>query len=541
MQPIPAKHNPRSSGPRCHLLVLGFLPLVVLIFSLALPGVSQTTRPGFTRTSEQEVVFNSALLHFYANDLTTAAQDFRNVILSNPGDPEAYYYLGLCFLGQDRPSDAVAMLNESLRFDPTIDDVRAARATALVRLRQFDAAKTDLAALGDPQWKGLRDYLEGQMLYQHGEFRAAAEKFDAARKETGINPVAAGFYAGLSYFQLRDLSRGRTVILETPGIDRDAASSAALQQLDAVLAAEQRRSRPWEVQLELAYEYDTNVVLLGSSVQLPSNISRRDDNRFLVAPRGSYSFIRTDRLEAGLETTNYFAFQDNLQNFNIASYQAGPYLNFKLAPNLFASVRYDFNYLTLGYHSFLKRNLVTPQLTLQEPKFGFTSVFYQFEDRQFLQPEVTQPLKRDGDLNVVGVLQGITLPELFKGSGAAELDLSYRFSNQQTRGSDFSGNFNTAGATLVTPLPFWKLKGDIGVNATFENYEHPNSLDAIGRRRDDFEVNTLVGLTKELFRGVTLRVDYSYTDHQSNVRTNTGSKPYQFDRNVLGVRLILSY
>ena len=119
---------------------------------------------------------------------------------------------------------------------------------------------------------------------------------------------------------------------------------------------------------------------------------------------------------------------------------------------------------TLG----LCRNIVTPQITYVEPKFGYTSAYYQFQERQFSDTFTSTAdkdnLDRDGHTNSLGVVQGITLPEIVKGAGAANLELNYRLEDQETRGADFDGIFNEVGATVYTPLPFWKLKADVGVS-----------------------------------------------------------------------------
>src|SRR5205823_9852937 len=109
-----------------------------------------------------------------------------------------------------------------------------------------------------------------------------------------------------------------------------------------------------------------------------------------------------------------------------------------------------------------------------EKNFGYTSGYYQFQTRQF-DGITTPPLNRDGQTNAVGIVQGINLPPIFRDAAPANLELSYRFDLQDTKGSDFDGDFNTLGATLYAPLPFWKLRADVGVAFGLDLYRHPNS------------------------------------------------------------------
>ncbi len=303
--------------------------------------------------------------------------------------------------------------------------------------------------------------------------------------------------------------------------------------------------------------YDSNVIELGNNTTAPNGISGKGDSRIVVQPSGSYSLIHTDKIDAGIEGSGYFAFQFDLNSFDVASYQIGPYINYRVAQDIFASLRYGYNYVTLGHDSYLSRNIVTPQLTFIEPKLGYTSLYYQFQARQFadsfehqfpLPPppsnfDVKDNLDRDGQNHTFGLSQGINLPEIFRGAGNANMEIDYRLTDQEAVGGDYDGLFNQLGATLYTPLPFGKVRGDFGVAYEFDDYRHQNSLDTAFDRHDarkDQQWVLTAGLTRELFKGCSLRVDYSYTTNDSNVRFGD-EKIFSFDRNQVGVRLIYNF
>jgi Tfp pilus assembly protein PilF len=497
----------------------------------------------YSRPAEREIQFQEGLLRYSRGQLQQAEADFRAVIAEDPADAEAHYHLGLSLLDQNLPREAVESFTTSLRLDPTADEVRAARATANIRLRNLDAAREDLAVLEpDPRWRSLVDYLTGQLLYAEGDLEGAARSFARARAAGSTEAEPAGFYEGLTYLRMRELVRARSSFRDAAlGADRDPTVAAAARQLDAVLAEQQRAVRPWEVQITLAYEWDSNVIQISPDIPTPIGISDESDSRILLQPRGSYSFIRTGRLDAGVEASGYFTWHFDLNDFDVASYQAGPYANYRLRDNLYLSARYGFNYIEVGREEFLIRHLITPQVTLIQPDFGYTSVYYQFQARQFQGTPATPDFDRDGPLHAMGVVQGIQLPEFFRDAGRANLELSYRFEHQDTEGADFEGNFHSLGATLYTPLPFWKLRHDIGVSVDFDRYSNPNSIDADNSRRRDWEFNVVTGITRELNRNWAVRVDYGYTYHDSNVQTAAGQNLFDFDRHQVGVRLIFSY
>jgi opacity protein-like surface antigen len=94
--------------------------------------------------------------------------------------------------------------------------------------------------------------------------------------------------------------------------------------------------------------------------------------------------------------------------------------------------------------------------------------------------------------------------------------------------------------TMYVPLPVWKLRADVGLSGSYDDYSHPNSLDDDGDERQDLEWNFSAGLTRQFTKNIAVRVDYSYTDHNSNVKTG-GVRPYEYDRNQAGIRLIISF
>lgn len=521
------------------------LTFALALVTIAAPAVAQitpTTRSRFSRDADAEIQFQQGLLQYSQKQLKEAEANFQALVKQDPADAEAYYYLGLSQLDQGRPGESIPSFDQSLRLDPTSDEVRAARATALIRTAQYDKAEEDLRVLeADPRWDSLSAYLRGQLLYAKGDLEGAAPYFRKAKARGETEAAPAEFYEGLTYLRMKQLVKARSTFREASIGGRDPTVAAASRQLDDVLARQQRASKIWEVQISLGYEYDSNVILLGSDIATPAGISDESDSRFLLQPRASYSFIRGTKLEVGVETNGYFTWHNDLQDFNVASYQAGPFFNYRLGKNVYASARYGYNYIDFGHEKFLTRHIATPQLTLIEPKFGYTSAYYQYQGRDFYHQPNFAPFDRDGETHTAGIVQGITLPPIFSTAGESNLELSYRYEIQDTDGSDFEGDFHRVAATVYTPLPVLKLRGDVGVSVSFDQYDNPNSLDATGDTREDFEWSVSAGVTRQLTEAAALRVDYRFTDHDSNVTTPAGQLPYEYDRHLFGVRLIITF
>jgi Tfp pilus assembly protein PilF len=502
--------------------------------------LSSTQGSRFSRSAEAEIRFQEGLLRYNTGRLQQAEGDFKAVLAADPADAEAYYYLGLSQLDQKRPEDAVGNFSQALRIDPSFEEIYDARARAYLRLGRFDEAEKDIDQLRNPKFENEVHYLRGLLAYGRNDLETARREFTAAKTSGGVESTAAGFYEGLTYLRMRELVQARSAFRDSALINTDPTLAAASRQLDQVLAVQQGPSRPWDAQLTIAYEYDSNVIQIGSNIPLPGGISNQSDTRIVMQPSGSFSFINKDPWEVGIEANGYFSWYADLSDFDIASYQGGPFFNWHFSENWFFSGRYGFNYVDLGHDPYLTRHVITPQLTYIEKNFGYSSAYFQFESRQFDEDVPSPPLDRDGQIYTIGFVQGINLPAFFRDAAPANLDLNYRFEDQQAQGSDFDGLFHSLGATLYVPLPVWKLRADIGGSVSYDGYTHGNSLDDNRDKRQDWEYNLTFGLSREITKNFTVRLDYTYTDHESNVDTGTVS-PYSYDRNQAGIRLIITF
>lgn len=493
----------------------------------------------WVRSGESQVRFEQGRLYYHNGQFSDAEIALRRCIAADSRDAQAFYYLGLSLTGQERPTDAIGAFNTALGLDPNLIEARAGRAAAMIRAKQYDAASNDIDALAaDAQWADTTAYLRGQLAYAKGDYKSAASAFAEVHARGGDEAGAAGLYEGLSYVQLKQLNRAQAALRDVGRIERDPSVAAASRALDSSIDVNTGRTRPFRLQMAVGYEWDSNVTLIDSGTIVPAR--HKQDGRFVLQPQASYSPIRTERVEAGIDTTNYFAFQTLDNNFDIASYQVGAFGNFRICDNFFAGIRYDFNYLQVGHDSFLNRNMVTPSVTLLEPRFGYTTAYYQFEARQFLLAPPSAALDRDGQKHVLGVIQGFDLHSMARaGLDAPRLEAGLRYENDDTSGSDFDGNFITGSVAFISPI-CRNWTGDVGLELSYFNYNNPNSLDSGGRDREDFEVRPHLGLTWRVNQFVAVRGDYTYTYHQSNVLAGA-VRPYQYNQHIVGARVILTY
>src|SRR5450432_3946646 len=101
------------------VLMSGFVVMGKSAFGQATRPAQPTTESHYSRTPEQEINFQQALLHYSRGQLDLSEKEFSDVVKSDSGDAEGFYYLGLSQLDQNKASDAVASFDRSLTLDPT--------------------------------------------------------------------------------------------------------------------------------------------------------------------------------------------------------------------------------------------------------------------------------------------------------------------------------------------------------------------------------------------------------------------------------------
>ncbi len=74
----------------------------------------------------------------------------------------------------------------------------------------------------------------------------------------------------------------------------------------------------------------------------------------------------------------------------------------------------------------------------------------------------------------------------------------------------------------------------------WDDYDNPNSLDFFGRARDDNRIEVRAGLQKNFAAPVSLRLDYTYIDNDSNTENLFGVRFYDYDRHIFSTQLIFT-
>ncbi len=463
------------------------------------------------------------------------------------------YYRGLALLALKRSDEALRDL-QTIRSRPdSPDEVEIDLAAAQLQTGQAAQAEETLRDYlkkhpDDP----FANYFLGVALYRQKRFNDAITQFEKPTTDERLKPFN-NYYRGLA--QAPVLGIGATNPANPTANGAPVPPTSLTRQLNSNSAAPgmtvtQRTTgggpdpnRRWNLAVINGYEYDTDVALAPNlgftpNVLTPGN-GHLNDSRWTNAVFGEYRLIQTEDLVVGLIGSTYDTWQFRLDRYNFQDYMGGIYSNAAIGESLIGGLRYEFHEDLLGGKQFATDHRFAPNLTYREGTFGHLTAYYEFESLGInpianILPNV-KALNRSGNINSVGVTQAFYLME-----GAGRLFLGYRYDRANTQGTDFDRSTNQLDIRLEMPL-FWKMIANVEARYFWDDYLNPNSLDFYSRKRYDTRIEARAGVQKFFTNHLSTRLEYVYTDNQSNVHNLFGVSPYSYNRNVLSLLLIYDF
>lgn len=380
---------------------------------------------------------------------------------------------------------------------------------------------------------------EAVMTYHDGRYEDAWRQLQSLDR---ADPTVA-YYRGLT---LQALGRSEAAAgeFQSSGIQAPSADNwpaAMASQVDMPEnSAEVSEPRPWNLTLLTGIEYDSNIRLAPNFAGLGSGI-KRNDGRAVAALFGDYQLWNGEGGNLGLLGSVYQSAQFQLSQFNISNFMGGFYANKTIGDHWLLGTNYQLNETLLeGVQFSLNHRLVGNATYLTN--WGHSTAYYEFDKIDLRAPALIAAQQRSGTTNSVGATQAIYLLE-----GAGRLYFGYRYGRTNSDGSDFVYNSNMVTARLEVPLeglrvPFLE---DCVVDAEYrwfrDQYDNANSLDFFGRPRRDYRSEVRTGLQKFFNKNVSVRLDYTYVNNQSNVANLFDVHFYEYNRHIVSTQLIYDF
>jgi tetratricopeptide (TPR) repeat protein len=501
---------------------------------------------------------------------------------ADPSDARAALVTGQCQINLRRYAEAIAPLEEAKRLDPDLAEVDLLLGMARFHQGDLNGAEEALKVAEQrlPDRAEVQLYI-GLIALERGEAAQAALSLARSGRADpdAVEPIAS-FYEGRAY-EIEGQRRAAEAALRRArdlgaGTIWESQATAALERLGEgepppwkatsprELEILRERSPRWWVTTTFGLEYDDNVVLRGSGVQLPEEISSQNDTRGVASVEAGYEIFANSDWTVGVLANYWGSFHEDLEDFNAQFPGLSLWVDHRLLPETIGRFQYDFGYAWVGgSEPFLVSHNWTPAVYQNWGKAGTTRFFVRFKKRNYLfsNEDVPDGPGRPGSLcrsahdmfcgppgidesrarnrDGWGLAAGFdhTWPVLGE---KLVLRAGYRYHRFSARGSEYSFQAHEAQLGFRALLPFEFAFEAFG-SYTWQPYRnrstYPDPDEVFYRRQyglTDRNRRDKVGrvdlvLERPITDYLMLSLRYAYFDNASNVDV------FDYDREILGV------
>jgi tetratricopeptide (TPR) repeat protein len=437
---------------------------------------------------------------------------------------------GQCAIRLRSYPEAIAPLEDARRLEPGLAEATLYLGIARFHQGELDAAERELAEATRllPENAEAQLY-QGLVLLERAENAQAAAALErAADLDPGAVDPAASYFAGRAWQAARERERAEQAlgraIAAAPGTEWAKEAERALEGSEA----RYRPRRPW-ARATGGIVYDDNVVLRGSGVLLPGQISGEKDWGGIWDLQGGAELFRNADWAGGVLAGYYGRAYADLGEFDTHFPTVTAWIDRSLGEKTYLRLKGDFGYAWVDYDPYLIVPTGTLSLHRDWGRAGSGRFFgyYQWRDYRFDFLDVAQ--NRDG--------------QEFGGG----YDHSYRAGSRTVlrggavihRYDSETGEYTHTGyggwLGVVQDLPL-ELILDVGVRYTYRDYDDPSSFDpgSTSDRRDHV-VYVDAALERPISEHVKVSARYRYENNDSNADV------FNYDRNIVGGFLTVEF
>lgn len=280
---------------------------------------------------------------------------------------------------------------------------------------------------------------------------------------------------------------------------------------------EKKQEKPWDLSIFAGGQYDSNVMLNGRGMPLPTGYSGKSDWSALVNLKGTYSLTKSEEADIAIGYSFYQNLHASLSDFDImqnvldltAVHTATSSVSFKGV--------YSFEYLLLDGKGYDFAHSLAPSLLLKSD-LGTTSVDYRLR-RTYYQDSGKFPTNSDRNGN--NHLFGFSHILPFSDTTAAWIIFTHDLERTKRAEWDYDGNHLLLG--VRTMLPFG-ITGDLSGDIYRKDYRGIDTL--FGATRRDTQYTMSVSLVKNFTERYSLSLSESFSRNNSNI------PEFEYDRSI---------
>jgi tetratricopeptide (TPR) repeat protein len=448
---------------------------------------------------------------------------------------------GVAELDAARYRDAIHFFGEAVKADP--QDLRAVflQAVALNRLGNYREAYLLIRGIENQGAKHAElDFEAGWALMglgRAGECVERLERFEQASPGRGQTSE----FLGRCHLQLGERERAeahfRLAVERDPRLkgsadfragriaDAAATDTPTGRALRNVLGLPEpifQPDKPLALSASLTIGRNDNVIGLGNTIPLPTDISNKAANFLRANLHGAYTRVLPTRSAATLGYALLVERYDDLSAANVSDHFVYADLFHAVRGRIGASVRFSHQLTELAGDKFRDQSGLRPALSYRFSENSVSELAWSYAVADY-HSAASGPFDRDGHAKSLTATHSLRIPR-----SAWSASLSAAHLRNRAEGGDFSFDANSVSASLGYDI-VRLASASLGVSYARHDYLNPNSLAGSGFSfaRDDKQTAVSAQLAGPLSRGLRWFLLAQIFRSESNVAF------YDFKQNVL--------
>lgn len=486
---------------------------------------------------EAELAFHRGVVAYGENRYDDAEAQFRKVLGEDPEDTAALHYLGLIAQERKDPAAAIGFFDQALAIDPEETDIALDRGIALLDAGRVGEARAALQQVvqEDPSQARAHFFL-GVALYRQGDFEPAGAAFDRAAEIDPSLRDEARYYTGLSQILSGNPEAAIAALSEVEDLAPLSPLSRSAQNLRAQMAPA-REDRSWRASITAGMEWDDNPLISGATAAgIPVN-SAESDFRGVIRPSASWSPYSTEKFRTNIGYDGYLSLHIEEKQVDLQIHNPWGSIGYDLGPFRFG-LRQDYSYtqrdLTTPFRHLAR---TTPSIGYRPNDWSYTSLFYNYDWKDFLNPLLDPSLNRDGWRHGIGLSQLFFLPKPFTYVRFGVYGDFNRTEGSEYQYDGFEANFG-AGYDFPYQISLtWLYRFVLRDydNPSFFSVNSSGAFSPFTQKRKDYRNILTFELRKGLSRHWSISTGGSFTWNKTKVNF------YDYSRHIVGTYVTYSF
>jgi tetratricopeptide (TPR) repeat protein len=491
-----------------------------------------TVEPARASPASRELV-RQGLAEMQARRYEAALQKFEEAAQADPADARTvFFFQGAALNRLGRHAEALARLERAAQMGSPHPELDFETGWALLRVQRWrDAiAQLERAEQRRPGRGQTSEFLGRAYLGLGDLARAEALLQEALRRDPRLAPTVRLALASIAA-QRGDREGVRAQAERLQQEAPDSPIARRLQEAAALVTVPPAAPKPWQVVVSLSGGYNSNVIFLGDSIPLPTDISQKHAYFARATLGASYDW----RLGARDSLTAGYGGQIDL-------YADIPEANFldqvwfldyrhAFTTDLAAALRVSDQFSLLDGDPFRNQVAARPAVGYRVTPWSLAELHYAFAANDYYV-DTPAVLNRDGLGHQVGLTWFAAIPgtRLLLRAGAF-------YTRYEAEGADFDADSVGLFVGLNYPL-FWQIIADVSYVHLFDRYDNPNSFagpTGFGFEREDDGDFVGVQLSRPILPWLSVYARYDYSRNDSNVPF------YEYDQHVVSSGLVARF